>query len=509
MKKQSITKRILSAHELAATIAYDTDRPHYHFCVPFDLGFPADPNAAFYACGRYHMFFVYESREDSYRWGHAVSADLVHWSFLPDALVPDETDGGIYSGGVFLEEDGTAVVAYWSLGKEGGNGGIRIAVAHPPLYETWTKYPGYAVKCSEHGIAVSDEGAELACADPSNLWKKDGKYYFACGNLLLLNRYRGVPDAPRSMTGDYADVYVSDDLNTWKYLHRLYKRDETNTFTDPSEDCMCPYLGVVPDGEGKDTDTHILLFLAHNRGTQYYLGTFDEKRMEFLPTRHGRMSFVDNALFAPEAVRTADGRLVVFNWLRDNRDDDLQRELGKGWSGIHALPREILLGDDGTLRIRPLTELAKLRVGAETVTATARRNTALSPVMPRHCELQITQRSDGKGRIGVRIFYGPRSYTDVYADLGAGELVIDTMHSGTRGRRVTDRAPLAVGRGQTVELRVFSDGCVLEVFANSVQAMTRQMFPCSSRDVRIVCRNQTSEAAAVTVYDMVACNGLM
>lgn len=502
MNKKQIEKSIISAHKLADVIGNDEYRPRYHFCVPFDLGFPADPNAVFYACGRYHMFYVYESRVDSYRWGHAVSADLLHWSFLPDALFPDETDGGIYSGGVLLDDDGTAIVAYWALGKGNNNGGIRIATAKPPMYDKWTKLDGYAVRCAEHGIALSTDGKLLAAADPSNIWKSDGKYYFACGNLLVLDKFRNDPTAPQEYLGDFADVYCSDNLTEWTYYNRLYKRYENNVFTAASEDCMCPYLGVLPDKYGKDTDTDILLFLAHNRGTQYYLGTFSSQNMYFTPTSHGRMSFVDNCLFAPEAVRTKDGRLIVFNWLRDNMDDNLDGELAKGWSGIHALPREVWLADDGTLGIAPLKELEGLRVGKNTCDVAAHKNSALSPVLPQHTEVEMNFVSDGKGKAGLRIYYGKRSFVDIYADFATNQLIVDVTRSGTRGRKVKDIAPLVVQKNKPLRLRVFVDGSVVEVFANDKQAMTRQVFPTKSDKVTFECRNQTGNSATVTMYDL-------
>ena len=502
MNKKQIEKSIISAHKLADVIADDKYRPRYHFCVPFDLGFPADPNAVFYACGRYHMFYVYESRLDSYRWGHAVSADLLHWSFLSDALFPDETDGGIYSGGVLIDDDGTAIVAYWALGKDGNNGGIRIATAKPPMYDKWTKLDGYAVRCNENGIALSNVGKLLAAADPSNIWKYDGKYYFACGNLLLLDKFRNEPTAPQEYLGDFADVYCSDNLTEWTYCHRLYERDKSDAFTDVSEDCMCPYLGVLPDKDGNDTDTDILLFLAHNRGTQYYLGTFSSQKMYFTPMVHGRMSFVDNCLFAPEAVRAKDGRLIVFNWLRDNMDDNLDRELAKGWSGIHALPREVWLADDGTLGIAPVRELVGLRVEQKICDVAAHENVLLSPVLPQHTEVEMNFVSDGSGKAGLRIYYGKKNFIDIYADFATSQLIVDVTHSGTKGRKVKDIAPLVVQKGTQLRLRVFVDGSVVEVFANDKQAMTRQVFPTMFDEMTFECRNQTINSALATVYDL-------
>ena len=71
-------------------------------------------------------------------------------------------------------------------------------------------------------------------ADPSNIWKKDGKYYMLTGNLLVLRKYgsrgaglpanRDEPELPEdslNYQGDWLDLFVSEDLQKWDYLHRF------------------------------------------------------------------------------------------------------------------------------------------------------------------------------------------------------------------------------------------------------------------------------------------------
>jgi beta-fructofuranosidase len=43
-------------------------------------------------------------------WGHVVSQDLVRWSWLPPALLPDQTydRGGVWSGSATIDNEGTA-----------------------------------------------------------------------------------------------------------------------------------------------------------------------------------------------------------------------------------------------------------------------------------------------------------------------------------------------------------------------------------------------------------------
>ena len=61
--------------------------------------------------------------------------------------------------------------------------------------------------------------------------------------------------------------------------------------------------------------------------------------------------------FAPEALIDAKGRQIMWAWLLDNP----KGERTNGWSGVYGLPRSLWLGDDGTLRMRPVKELETLR----------------------------------------------------------------------------------------------------------------------------------------------------
>ena len=72
--------------------ADDPSRPAYHFYAPG--GWLNDPNGTVFWHGRFHMFYqfapdVYTGGVGLAHWGHAVSADLLHWQDLPIALSPE------------------------------------------------------------------------------------------------------------------------------------------------------------------------------------------------------------------------------------------------------------------------------------------------------------------------------------------------------------------------------------------------------------------------------------
>ena len=86
------------------------DRPAFHLSAR--VGWMNDPNGFSYYDGQYHMFYQYHPYDSHWgpmHWGHAVSEDLIHWSYLPAAMAPDRPydRDGCYSGNALTLEDGS------------------------------------------------------------------------------------------------------------------------------------------------------------------------------------------------------------------------------------------------------------------------------------------------------------------------------------------------------------------------------------------------------------------
>ena len=206
--------------------------------------------------GRYHLMYLYNRSGSGFCWGHISSDDLVHWRHHPDAIGPGQGDEGCFSGGAFVDDDGTRLsLLLDALGRQGHRPG------HEPRtrdFDPWTKLDANPViRSTEWGITeAKDAGGKTflyGSADPSNIWKKDGRYYMLTGNLLVLNKIGRAADAPLSEQGDRLYLFVSDDLKNWKYLHVFYERNPE--WTDRSEDNMCPSflpLPSSPDGRAAE-----------------------------------------------------------------------------------------------------------------------------------------------------------------------------------------------------------------------------------------------------------------
>ena len=66
-------------------------------------------------------------------------------------------------------------------------------------------------------------------------------------------------------------------------------------------------------------------------------------------------------------------------------------------------------------------------------------------------------------------------------------------------------APLALGQGENLRLRVFVDGPVLEVFANERQCVTTQVYPAlrESRQVKLCARGGGARLVGGEAWEMV------
>ncbi len=502
---------VQSTRLLREKLLADRYRPGYHFCIPEDSGRPGDANGCFYANGRYHLMYLYNRSGVGFCWGHLSSNDLVHWRHHPDAIGPGNGDEGCFSGGGFLDDDGTAYLSYWMLW---GDKGIGLAKSSDRHYDTWTKLEANPViKSTAWGITetTGPDGERLiyGSADPTNIWKKGGTYYICTGNLLVLNKYGRKADSPKRFKGDHLYLFASKDLKRWTYQGEFYERNPE--WTDDSEDNMCPSflpLPSRPDG-GDPSGKHLLLFISHNKGCQYYVGDYDKASDRFLPTSHGRMTWVDNTTFAPEALVDDKGRQIMWAWLTDNP----KGEEARGWSGVYGLPRSLWLGDDGTLRMRPVKELAMLRCGGKTWSDVAVRDGAaktLDGVVGDSCELEITIPSPEARRSGLKVRASPggEEETLLYVDTKTRHLVFDSTRSGVDGRRVVERAPLALRDGEALELRVFVDKSIVEIYANERQAICRRVYPRRDDSLNVVLVSEGGDTtfASVRAWEMMPSN---
>jgi len=125
-------------------------------------------------------------------------------------------------------------------------------------------------------------------------------------------------------------------------------------------------------------------------------------------------------------------------------------------------------------------------------------------------ELQSAQ------RVGVRVRSGDKDQetTLLYYDAPREKLVFDSTESGPLeskllNRAIVEEAPFVVPDGQPLQLRVFIDNSVVEVFANDRQAITRRVYPEreGSDQVRLYCQGGAATFFDIETWEMMPSNG--
>ena len=470
---------IILARKYRDRLLCDPYRPAYHIAISDDKGFPADPNGAFFADGVYHLMHIYKSSENgSYNWRHLSSIDAIHWRHHCDALTDLNGDGGCYSGGAFVDDDGVAYLSFWKFpSKNAGEdlGGIALAYSYPP-YEKWQRMEEVAIECTDiWGITeaeIDGETVHLGCADPSNIWKSNGKYYIQTGNLVLLDNYGRSDDSEEKYKGDFTDLFSSDDLKKWKYVGRFYKNPHPGLdgYPDLSEDGMCPSFLPLFDAEenGKPTGKYLQLFISHNKGCQYYIGRFEEEK--FIPEQHGRMTWGDIAYFAPEALIDGKNRHIMWAWVREDVDGCFEKF---GWSGVLSAPRNLWY-ENGELKMAPISELSSLEYGH--IAYSEDDGDRVKVGDGELCRIKGIWENSGTCGVAVRVFDDGKRGVEIYYSPDEKKLIMDTTKCGGEGWLIREAAPFELRCGEKLELDIMIDKSVIEVYANRRQAICRRVY---------------------------------
>jgi beta-fructofuranosidase len=426
---------------------------NYHLMHPGGESAPGDPNAAFYLDGVYHLHYilVHEWRgERAVSFIHVISPDMVHWTWQTTKLQPAFTGHNMYSGTGFLTKEGRPAVIYHGKGPDRN----QIVLAKDRQLSAWEQ--PYAI---EVRTATGDE-AEITHWDPDCFLIGD-TYYAISG-------------------GKNPPLMKSKDLKNWTLVGDFLRHEPPDVTI--GEDVSCPNFFQLG---GK----WVLLCISHPFGCRYYIGDWDQEAEQFVPQSHGRMNWrrdeqpvwgvqLRTDFFAPESVLTPDGRRVMWAWLRSAGPDGAL--LNKT---IQSLPRELSLPEDGILRIRPLRELETLRfdpIRLGEVTIASPVTGFGDPVPPLAAPaLQRLAELDGDAwelritvprREAARKLFGFMLFSD---GQGGGLPILLRPETGTL-RIGTTEAPFAVADlpdGEDVELRVFVDNFLVEVFANDRQAV--------------------------------------
>jgi beta-fructofuranosidase len=382
-------------------------------------------------------------------WGHAVSADMVHWRHQPIALAP--TPGGPDSEGCF---SGSAIV------RDGVPTFIYTGVQNAPA-DLATLHDG-GDKLRETQLLATAEDDELLrwkklaepviATPPKNMnvtgfrdpcpWRESDGWYMAVGSGV-----RG--------QGGCALLYRSQDLRKWEYLHPLAEgkpngRTSTNP-VDTGEMWECPDFFSA---NGK----HCLLYSTEGK-VIWTTGEYDAHTHRYTATRTGVLDH--GAFYAPKSFVAPDGRRILWGWITETRPE---AEFARaGWAGMMSLPRVLTIGAQGQLEMHVAAEVEKLRGAVHRATVSAST--------PFRNKLD-TLRRELRVRIGLSAeFVTVRLLT---GGAQVWELTVDVKANAVRCGEI--EFPLPGLPWPRPELRMFLDGSVVESFIGAREAITSRVY---------------------------------
>ncbi|MCD2347568.1 glycoside hydrolase family 32 protein [Clostridium guangxiense] len=430
----------------------DLYRPQYHF-MP-ERNWMNDPNGPIYYKGKYHLFYQHNPNDycwDTMHWGHAVSKDLVHWKHLPIALFPSNELGErhCFSGCAAVNNEGVPTIIYTSIGEDNRNAKVGaeqwMAVSHDDML-TWEKYKFNPImKPGIHGKMNIEEWR-----DPF-VWKENEVWYMVLG-------------------GSCEDkgcvlIYSSHDLQNWKFLNKMFEAPNFRFLECPN---------MIKFGE-----KYVLVY-SPSSIVRYHVGTLN-KDFTFTSEYEG---ILDNSgydgFYAPNTLMNSSERKIMWGWMTETSRGEF--EGAKGWAGAQSIPRILSLGSDNLLRIEPASEYEMLRYDEETYDNKVIDDNKMALLSKgRAVEVSMEIQISGGENFSLNLLEAPNDEekTVVRYDAVNGEILVDRTKSSISNEvhKTVLKSPLKKQKGEVLNLRIFIDHSIIEVFADSKVCISTRIYP--------------------------------
>ena len=484
------------------------ERPVFHLSPR--VGWMNDPNGFSFYRGEYHLFYQYNPHDSHWgpmHWGHAVSRDLLHWTYFPAAMAPDMPydEAGCFSGSAAELPDGRHLLMYTGVRKEvWKERGLTdrqfadkqqvqltneqsadmqlideqlmdvqtdvqtqcIAIGDGLNYEKYEQNPVLDEKDLPPG------GSRVDFRDPK-IWKKaDGTWRCVVGN--------------RASDGNgQILLFSSEDGFQWKYEKILMKNSG-----------RLGRMWECPDFFSLDGKQILLvspqdmlpkeLEYPNGNGTVCLIGDYDEETDSFAPERD---QAIDHGIdfYAPQTALAPDGRRIMIGWMQ-NWDTCNLRTQEHTWFGQMSIPRELSV-QNGKLVQKPIRELENMRreeVHYEQIVLED-ETIQLNGIEGRVLDLELCIRPGNEKKPGMEIQKGhykrftlrfaqnekENLYTELSFQPEQSILKINRKYSGSRRAILHESSCRVSDRQGQLKLRMILDRYSAEVFVNDgEQVMT-------------------------------------
>ncbi len=462
-------------------IVTDPYYPKYHVAPPY--GWMDDPHPIYFK-GAFHLFYQFScirnypffnppGQKMTRYWGHAMSVDLVHWKHKPVALKPfihsSANDPTIYSGCI-VDNNGVGTAIYTI-----NNIDIWISTSNDNDLSAFTKYPNNPViKGPPSGLEPVD-----GMRDPW-AWKEGDSWYMIIGSGF------------KGGKGPVLPLYKSSDLIHWDYLHPLYRGDSSKfDFIGDADFCEDP--SFFPLGN------KYVLVLSDK--STYLVGRYENHW--FIPEQRGRLDYgkspnlKEGGIYVPRFALDNKGRRIMWGWVGgwERLKRERQMDLEAGWGGLQTLPRVLTLNSDCLLNFEPAEELILLRSDHKEfsgISLAADRSIVLDDVQGLQLEIHAIFEPGTSKNFGIE-FLDALENAKVFYDVQTQSLCFNQI-----------LIPLELNRKDNLDLRVFIDAKVVEIYANKKIVLTENLKPSSIKGYRIKMFSQggNTEIIKVDVWKM-------
>lgn len=433
--------------------------PSLHFAPP--TGWLNDPNGLVYYKGQYHLFYQWNPYQPVWgpmHWGHAVSDDLLHWSHLPVALVPDEpyeagSQGGCFSGSA-IEHDGKLYLIYTASSQQDGQPIQVQCVAYSDDGVHFEKYPGNPV------LTAPAPYDSHAFRDPK-IWRHNGQFYMVCG---AQHGDRGA-----------ALLFSSPDLFYWHFINCMACSDDVMGSMWECPDFFhlgeWDYLLFSP----VDSSVHQNMYLSGR--LDYHTGVFIWNTSGVLDWG---MDF-----YAPQSFCDAGGRRIVIAWANRWEWMPWWKNWGptaqQGWCGVMNIPRQLIACADGRLAAPPVRELMQAawllsrRSGLIVSPDDGLAMSAIPDGSAFMMRLSININASTADELLCRLFDTGAYYTDLRFSLQQKTLCIDMNHSDAWSYGCVE---CSFPQAASLDVMILFDGLLLEVFLNEGEVcLSNRIYP--------------------------------
>lgn len=434
-------------------------RPLFHLTPR--VGWMNDPNGFSYYNGEYHLFYQYNPFACEWApmyWGHAVSKDMLKWTYLPVAIAPDQPyddKEGCFSGSAIELADGRQLLLYTGVGAgkrlpDGMYEDLQTQCVAVGDGVNYVKYDGNPVITA---ASLPEGSSSVHFRDPK-IYKSGDGYRAVMANLG--------PDK----SGQIA-LYESRDGFAWDFVSIVAKnRDRFGTMWE------CPDLFELDGHAVLLVSPQDMLADGHHfhsgNGTLCLVGQLDENNELVEESAHT----IDHGMdfYATQTLLAPDGRRIMVAWMQ-NWDSTTGVSSKKRWFGQMCCPRELSVKDKRLYQwpIRELEALRHNKVAYENVRV-GEDNLTLDGVKGRLVDLTVHVRpgagDDPYREFAIWFAQDDRFHCSLRYRPEAGILKLSRIHSGTRRAYIHHRKCDVPGAPAELDLRLVMDAHSVEVFVN-------------------------------------------